>query len=126
MLSRTSIVDRIKVDTIIFSSVFEIGDSTYIQGFSRALAVHRESDTFYGKEGNFDSYYAFTKPIPFPPIEEPLSMYVHNLCPAVKVQNIDILGVSSSSVIQIGSSQHVSMEVRVKHIRQLNSKNHQS
>ncbi|MBU8877411.1 spore germination protein GerPE [Bacillus sp. FJAT-29790] len=119
MLSRTSIVDHIKIDTLIISSVFEIGDSTFIQGFSRALAVHREADTFFGNEGNFQAYPAFTKNIPFPLIEENFFMQSINLNPAIKVNNIDINGVSASSLIHIGSSYHVSMEARVKHIRQL-------
>lgn len=124
MLSRTSIVDHLKVDTLIFSSVIEIGDSTFIQGFSRALAVQREADIFFGNEGNFESFFAFNKDIPFPLIDEPFSMHINNLSPTIKVNNIDINGVSTSGVIHIGNSQHISMEARVKHIRQLLSENH--
>ena len=119
MLSRTSIVDQFKADTLIFSSVIEVGDSTYVHGFSRALAVHREADTFFGNEGNFLSFKAFSKGIPLVPIEEVISMQTSNLNPAIKVNNIDINGISSSSVVHIGSSKHISMEARVKHIRQL-------
>ncbi|KAB2337167.1 spore germination protein GerPE [Cytobacillus depressus] len=123
MLSRTSIVDQFHVDTLIIGSVIEIGDSTFIQGFSRALAVHREVDTFFGNEGNFASYRAYTKPIPFPLIDEAITMQTVNLSPAIKVNSININGVSASSVVHIGSSQHIAMEARIKHIRQLQSRN---
>lgn len=123
MLSRTSIVDQLKADTIAFSSVIQIGDSTYIHGFSRALAVHREADTFLGNEGNFLSFKAFTQGIPMVPIDDTISMKTLNFNPAIKVNTIDINGISSSSVVHIGSSKHVSMEARVKHIRQLLQKN---
>lgn len=119
MLSRTSIVDYFKVDTLIISSVLEIGDSTYIHGFSRALAVHRETDTFLGSEGNYLAYKAFTQGIPIVPIEEVVSMQTINFKPAIKVHHIDINGISAASVVHIGSSRHISMEARVKHIRQL-------
>ncbi|WP_066295021.1 spore germination protein GerPE [Bacillus sp. FJAT-29937] len=119
MLSRTSIVNQFKADTLIISSVIEIGDSTYVHGFSRALAVHREADTFFGNEGNYLSFKAFTISVPIVPIEEVISMQTTNLNPAIKVNNIDINGISASSVIHIGNSSHISMEARVKHIRQL-------
>ncbi|WNS76817.1 spore germination protein GerPE [Bacillus sp. DTU_2020_1000418_1_SI_GHA_SEK_038] len=119
MLSRTSIVDQLKADTVAFSSVIQIGDSTYVHGFTRALAVQRETDTFLGNEGNFLSFKAFTISVPLVPIEEVISMQTMHLNPAIKVNNIDINGISTSSVVHIGSSKHISMEARVKHIRQL-------
>ncbi|QED47184.1 spore germination protein GerPE [Cytobacillus dafuensis] len=123
MFRRTSIVDEIKIDTFFYSSIFQIGDSSIIQGFSRALAVQREQEIFYGNEGNFNVYPVFTKPIPFQPVEISIPMYTENLNPIIKVHHLDIVGVSVSSIIHIGSSNHVSMETRIKHIRQLLPKN---
>ncbi|MBY0121075.1 spore germination protein GerPE [Bacillus sp. S/N-304-OC-R1] len=119
MLSRTSIVDHLHVDTTIFSSVVQIGDSKFIQGFSRALADQRETDVFFGNEGSFEAFYAFTKPIPIPPINDYVAMQTTNLCPAIKVNNIFINGVSTTGIVHIGSSQHISLEARIKHIREL-------
>ncbi|WP_394136710.1 spore germination protein GerPE [Cytobacillus oceanisediminis] len=119
MLQRTSAVDKINIDTISFSSIFEIGDSTYIQGFSRAIAVQREAEFFNAREGNYSVYPIFSESIPLLPIEEEISIQTTQLNPVIKVQNIDVIGVSSSSIIHIGSSKHISMETRVKHIRQL-------
>ncbi|WP_102271872.1 spore germination protein GerPE [Cytobacillus massiliigabonensis] len=119
MLQRTSVVNYLKVDTVSFSSILEIGDSTFTQGFSRAIAVQREAEAFFGNEADFTSYSAFQIPIPFSPITENISMHSQQLKPIIKVQNIDVIGVSSSSILQIGSSKHISMEARVDHIRHL-------
>ncbi|MBX9971914.1 spore germination protein GerPE [Cytobacillus firmus] len=126
MLQRTSSVDKINIDTISFSSVFEIGDSCSIQGFSRALAVQREAEFFDAREGNFSAYPIFSEPIPLMPINKEIVIQTAQLNPIIKVQNIDIIGVSSSSVIHIGNSRDISMESRVKHIRQVYPKNNNS
>ncbi|GLB58846.1 spore germination protein GerPE [Cytobacillus sp. NCCP-133] len=123
MLNRTSFVDKINIDTMSFSSVFEIGDSCSIQGFSRAIALQREAEYFNTREGNYSVYPIFSEPIPLLPIEEELTIHTSQLNPIIKVQTIDIIGVSSSSIVHIGNSGNISMESRVKHIRQLFQKN---
>lgn len=122
MLRRTSIVDSLKVDAIFFDSVIEIGDSNYIQSFSRALAIQRESEIFFGNEGDFNRYPVFSIPLYFQPIYEEVFQYTEHLQPVIKVNSIDITGASAAAVIHIGSSNHVSMESRLKHIRQLSAK----
>jgi spore germination protein PE len=119
MLQRTSCVDNIKVKTLFFSSILQLGDSCIINGFNRALAVQREEEMFYGTEGNLAFYSTFTEPIPFQPINETLNFQRKNLNPLIKVNHIDIKGISSASMLHVGNSQHVSMEARIKHIRQL-------
>ncbi|WP_174730713.1 spore germination protein GerPE [Mesobacillus harenae] len=119
MLNRTSKVNKINIATLAFSSVLQIGDSTIINGFSRAIAVQREAEIFYSNEGNFDAYSIFREPIPLPALNEAATMFTHHLNPVIKVNSIDIIGTSASSVIHIGNTQKVSLEARVKHIRQL-------
>ncbi|MGX6442294.1 spore germination protein GerPE [Neobacillus sp. K501] len=119
MLQRTSVVDVLKITSASFSSTIQLGDSKIINGASRALAVQREADVFYGNEGNFSAYSVFTEPIPFQPITEQLKMSVQNLKPLIKVNNISILAMSSAAILQVGNSEMVSLEARVKHIRQL-------
>ena len=119
MLRRTSIVDSLKVDAVFFDSVIEIGDSSYIQSFSRALAIQREAEIFFGNEGDFNRYPVFSIPLYFQPIDDEFSMYTEHLQPVIKINSIDIIGASAASVIHIGSSNHISMESRLKHIRQL-------
>lgn len=117
---RTSYVNSIQVDTVAFSSIIQLGDSSSIQGFSRALAVQREAELFFGNEGNFSLYPVFSEPILMPPITENLSVEMNNtFSSCIKVNDINIIGISSSSLLHIGNSQNVQMELRIKHIRQL-------
>jgi spore germination protein PE len=119
MLQRTACVDRIKVDSVSYSSILQIGDSQLIEAFSRALAVQREAEVFFTKEGNFAAYPIFSEEIPFNPVSESLSFSIENVNPVIKVGTIDIMGASSSSIVHLGNSCQISMEARVKHIRQL-------
>jgi spore germination protein PE len=122
MLQRAAIIQLINVDIASFATTIQLGDSCVIDGFSRALAVQREVETFYGNEGNFSSYPVFSEPIPLPSIDENLTYFAHHINPVIKVNNIGIIGISSSSVLHVGNSRNVSMEVRVKHIRQISPK----
>nr|WP_263328378.1 spore germination protein GerPE [Neobacillus sp. Marseille-Q6967] len=122
MLQRSSVVDYLKVNSATFASTVQLGDSKIINGFSRALAVQREAEQFYGNEGNFASYRVFSEPIPFPPITENVTHSTQNLIPLIKVQNISIIAMSSTAILHVGNSENVSMEARIKHIRQLLNK----
>ncbi|MDM5328344.1 spore germination protein GerPE [Neobacillus sp. CF12] len=119
MLQRSSVVNAIKVTSASFSSTIQLGDSHIINGFSRALAVQREADVFYGNEGNFSKFPIFSEPIPLLPITEKMSLSTHNTLPVIKVNTISILAMSSSAILHVGNSENVSMEARIKHIRQL-------
>jgi spore germination protein PE len=119
MLQRTSVIQLINVDITSFASTIQLGDSCVIDGFSRAIADQREMEIFYVNEGNYSSYPIFSEPIPLPPIDENLTYFTHQLNPVIKVNNIGIIGISSASVLHVGNSRNVSMEVRIKHIRQL-------
>jgi spore germination protein PE len=117
---RTSSVDSIQINSVSLSSIVEVGDTSIIQSFSRALAIQREQELFFGNEGNFSAYSIFSEKLPFNPITEPLSLQIDNQAsPVIKVKNINLIGVSSSSIVQIGSSRMIQMETRIKHIRHL-------
>jgi spore germination protein PE len=119
MLLRTTFVDKIHVEGVSFSSILQIGDSCIINGLSRALAVQRETEIYFGDEGSFSAYPVFSESIPFQPINETVTLIFHNPQPLIKVDNIDITAISSSSILHVGNSKHISMEARLKHIRQL-------
>ncbi|MFC0557690.1 spore germination protein GerPE [Halalkalibacter alkalisediminis] len=119
MFKRTSLVKDIHVRSVSSSSIFQIGDSTHITPRSRALAVQRQAELFYGKEGDFNQYSVFNKPIPKPQTLEHVAFSKYNISPFIKVNHIDILGVSASAVLHIGSTKTFESEARVKHIRQL-------
>ncbi|MFP5110880.1 spore germination protein GerPE [Bacillaceae bacterium C204] len=119
MLQRTSCVDNIIIKIVSFSSTVQLGDSCIINGLSSALAVQREIEFFYGNEGNMANYRVYSEPIPFLPINESFSYYRQNPNPLIKVSKIDITGIAAGSLLHVGNSRHISMEARVKHIRQL-------
>ena len=119
MLQRTSVVELLNVNVVSFSSIIEIGDATYHQALSRALAVQRQKELFYGTEGPYENYPVFVEPIPLPAITENVESHFENLKPIIKVNHINITGVSSASLLQIGNCRHLYAEARIKHIRQL-------
>ncbi|MBT2738789.1 spore germination protein GerPE [Bacillus sp. ISL-7] len=119
MLKRSSYVDSINLKLAVYSSIVQLGDSCIINSLSRALAVQREAEIFFGNEGSFAAYPKFSEPIPFVPITEDISVRYHHLNPVIKVKNINILAISSATVLHVGNSQNISMEARVKNIRQL-------
>ena len=124
LFNRTSYVHSIHVDSVAYSSIIQLGDSTFVQGFSRAMAIQRETELFYGNEGNFSAYPVFSEPIPLPPITETLWLEINNrIFSSIKVNDINIIGISASSMLHVGNSQSVQMETRIKHIRQLESPN---
>ncbi len=116
---RTSKVDSLKVDSLALSSIIQIGDSTCITTFTRAIAVQRQKELFYSNEGNFNSFPIFSFQLPIEPIVEPITIGSTSLHPLIKVDSIDIIGMSSSAVLHIGSSRHFQGESRTLHIRQL-------
>lgn len=119
MLQRTSAVDEIHIDIVAFASTVQLGDASIVNSHSRALAVLREVEQFYGKEGDYSNYSIFSEDIPLPPVTEDLFHATYNLNPVIKVNKIAIVGVSNASILQVGNASNVSLEARVKHFRQL-------
>lgn len=119
MHKRTSIVNHLSVNVLTILSTLEIGDSAHIHGVTRALAVQRERELFFGNEGNFAGYGIFNKPILLEPITEPFTYETESFSPFIKVNNITINAVSTSSVAHVGNTKNINMESRIKHIRQL-------
>jgi spore germination protein PE len=123
MFHRTSIVSNTFINSLTFSTVFEIGDSYKIDANSTAIAVQREYPLFLENEASFSSYRIFSEIIPPPVIDEVVqSTFIHEN-PIIKVGSISVTGGSNSSVIQIGSTHCVNAEARIKHIRQLLNNN---
>ncbi|WP_456271856.1 spore germination protein GerPE [Bacillus sp. AK031] len=118
MSHRYSIVNDMKVRTLSFSSVLEIGDSDWINSETKAFAVQRERELFFSSEGDFSQYPIYHEPIPLPSLPETVRVSTIDERP-IKVNKINITGISFSSVVQIGQTCNVYMESRVKNIRQL-------
>lgn len=119
MFKRTSIVNDTKINSIGLSGVFEVGDSVQITPRSKALAIQRQKQLFFGNEGDFDQFSIFSKSIPKPDFPINISVNQYNHSPLIKVNHIRVLAVSFASVYQIGSTHCINSEARIKHIRQL-------
>ncbi|MED0668214.1 spore germination protein GerPE [Bacillus badius] len=119
MFKRTSVVQDIRVITMLNSSILEVGDSAELNLRSRVLAVQREAEVFYGREGNFNEYPVFSRSLPIPQIEENVTVTRYNLSPFIRVKHVAITAISSSSVLHIGSTAAIDAECRIKNIRQL-------
>ncbi len=119
MLKRISKVEKIDIQALSFSSHLLIGDSTIINAKSDTFAVKRDKELFFGNEGDDINYGIFSIPLELPPIDEQIYYRKQHLCGSILVNRINILGVSSSSIIQVGSNEHIYLEDRRKEIRQI-------
>ncbi|OEH91672.1 spore germination protein GerPE [Bacillus solimangrovi] len=120
---RVSHVGKIDLNALSFTSTFEIGDSCQIFAFSRVFAVQRQEQIFYSEEGNFSEFPIFNRLLPHLVTTEPIVMRRNNISKKICVNNLDILGVSTASILHIGSTRCIINESRVKHIRQLTEPN---
>ena len=119
MFQRISKVKSLTIKSVIFSASIQIGDCSFIDGMSSAIAVQRSSNIIYKYENQFSDYKIFTQPIILPIIDERLQTRFENQCPFIEVGNIRIIGSSTASVASIGNAGHIRMSSRIKHIRQL-------
>ncbi|MBP1964709.1 spore germination protein GerPE [Paenibacillus aceris] len=117
-MARLSIVGYVYVNSIGSSSVMQVGDNVTTALETNVFAVQREVPIYYGNEGSFKAYPFYRRPIPVPQPPEPFTMCVDNLGSYIRVRGIRILGVNSTSVLQIGSNRIIGGESRVKNIRQ--------
>jgi spore germination protein PE len=117
-----SCVHALDIISIVESSICQIGDSSHLEAEVKVLAVQREYPLFFGQEGNFQDYLTFTEEIPVAPLEFVNMNTIHE-SPAIKVNRINITGISSSSLAHIGSTETFSAESRVLNIRQLSGAN---
>ena len=123
MFTRISKVKSLSAKTVSFSSNLQIGDTAYIDGAAKALAVQKKSDSFSEPEPDFSDYEVFTRPFYIPRISEPIATTFSNPNPFIRVGNVDIIGISSSAIVGVGNVGHIRMESRIKHIRQIPRKN---
>lgn len=119
MFQRISKVKSFTTQSILFSALIQIGDSSYIDGTSYVLAIQRRSDIIYDYEPQFTDYKVFAYPTVFPIIDEPIQIRFENPCPFIDVGNIRLIGASTASVASVGQVGHIRMKSRIKHIRQL-------
>ncbi|GFZ80821.1 hypothetical protein GCM10008018_27910 [Paenibacillus marchantiophytorum] len=115
---RLSIVGWLDIYGISSSSTLHVGDNINTLLQSRVFAVQRQIPYFNGNEGSFAAYPFYQRPFPIPQPPEPFTMCVDNLGSFIRVGGVRILGISSTSLFQIGSNRITSAETRIKNIRQ--------
>lgn len=120
---RISRVGNLKVITQSFSSISQFGDSVAIIPRSYVLAIQRERPQYAGSEGNLAQFPLFRQPmakVPVQPAEA--GLVIDNINPSIDVGCVDIIGLSASAVLHVGSTVRIDAENRTKHIRQLLSR----
>ncbi|CAG7621776.1 spore germination protein GerPE [Paenibacillus allorhizosphaerae] len=116
---RVSVVDVTKVNAVISASSVFIGDMKQFQPKANILAVQREIPIYNGNEGDLSPYLVFRSPITIPSEENTVPAAITNENGYIRVGAIRVLSVSTSSLYQIGSTDYIHAESRLKHIRQL-------
>lgn len=123
MQKRTTKVNTLKVISLSYSSIGEIGDAKIAKPKSRAIAVQKEGADFQENLFQFSDYAIFQKQIDSQPGVPPVHQKHYHHVPYIHINNIEVTGASSSSLIQLGSLDKVDAESRLKHIRILQDEN---
>lgn len=114
---RTSVVNCVNLNSLANSGVFQSGDSDKINSYSAALAIQRESTKFGTFNVPYSKYKVFSKPVLVPVCPPYKIKETYNANSFIRVGKVDILGVSSSSLLHIGSVNDIKLQSRVKHVR---------
>ncbi|KGX87795.1 spore germination protein GerPE [Pontibacillus litoralis] len=117
MDKRTSRVKQAKVISLLNSAIFEIGDGAEANLQSKALAIQKEGATFTGEEFSFSDFDLFKIELPQFKTQPAIEQNHLQQSPYIDVENVEIIGVASSSLFQIGSLESIESESRIKHFR---------
>lgn len=120
---RTSNVKLIRVNSIGYSSILEIGDAKRSQQSSKAIAVQRENGMQSDEGISFSDFPIFERPSPSLTPVTPVTRRTTNHKKMIMVNSIDVTGVSASSVMQVGNLEVIQSDARIKHIRILKGTN---
>jgi len=112
-------VNSVNVKNVSFSSLFEIGDIQSINARANVLAIQREEELFFTNEADFSQFPIFTKSLPIAGYPTNVCINTINQSPVIKVESVEIIGASTSAIIQIGCMNQMYGEARIKHIRHL-------
>jgi len=114
---RTTKVNLLRVNSVAYSSILEIGDATHCQPTTNIIAVQKEGGIESDEGYEFDKYSLFTRTkTPFPP-KPTVQKRTYNHKKSLHVDAINITGITSSGVVQLGNLKNVQSEARIKHVR---------
>ncbi|MEC5423658.1 spore germination protein GerPE [Virgibacillus sp. C22-A2] len=118
MQKRTAAVNNITANSIGFSSIFNIGDTAATNQKSRAIAVQQQGAVFHkAEEPQFDDYSLFKRRANWPKQASRATSATFHHSDVIHVNQVSLIGVSSSSVLQVGSINKIVTESRIKHFR---------
>jgi spore germination protein PE len=120
MNKRTTNVDCIEVNSLSYSSIFNIGDCKYIDPKVDAIAVQKQGGVKSDAGFTFDQYPIFKSELKFLS-GGPLNQTHTHYHKQITVPYINITAASSSSIIHLGNVDDVCAKTRTKHIRILES-----
>ncbi|MCT2535607.1 spore germination protein GerPE [Aquibacillus koreensis] len=117
MNKRTAHVKRIRVNSIAYSSIFDIGDVKVATPISHAIAVQRQGGVKSDTGFDFGQFDIFAREANTLPDNETVRQeHIHHNR-HIYVNNVNVTGITASSFVQIGSLRHLEAESRIKHIR---------
>ncbi|WP_047153868.1 spore germination protein GerPE [Aneurinibacillus tyrosinisolvens] len=118
MSVRISVVKKIEILSVSSSAIVHIGDAVKVKPRSKTIELERDLPAFTENEADFSHYSVFSIPISQPTVQENVDMTVKNKSPWIKVNQVNVVDISSSSIFQVGSNQSMNTEARYKQIRQ--------
>lgn len=122
MQKRTAEVMNIHVNSVTFSSIFGIGDTVSTNQKSNGIAVQKEGAIFTKEENlHFQDYPIFKREANWLKQKSNTAIEITKHKDAIYVQNSQVIGVSSSSVFQVGCIDKITADSRIKHFRKLRS-----
>ena len=110
-------VDNIKVTSITDSSAFDIGDVAIHTPVSQVLAVQKEGGVHSEEGFAFKNFPIFDRTTAIAPTLTEIHQQTNHHDSNIYVDNVNIIGISTSSAIQVGSVNNIDAEARVKQIR---------
>jgi spore germination protein PE len=118
LYKRTSLVNGVGVSSFAESSICQVGDSNEIIAYDAVFALQKRLGSFSGNEGAVEHDTLSKKEMPFPAYPTEVNMAVFHEVPFINVNRIRVIGISSSSLLHIGSTNRVFMQAKIKHIRE--------
>ena len=108
-----------KVNNILTASIFQVGDVHGINTKSKAFALQRTYPIFDSSEANVDEYPIFSYKEPPLVLSHPIHVRTQNICPYIYVNHIHITSAAAASVLQLGNSESIYSNSKVRHVRQI-------
>ncbi|MGX4670130.1 spore germination protein GerPE [Cerasibacillus sp. JNUCC 74] len=119
MYKRLVNVGNIYTNSFSFSSTLSIGDTEYAQLNSNGIAVQKERPIFTEADEETFAYPLFNRQANWPKPKLTVKKTTLNQTGTINITAISVIGVSSSSLIQVGSLSKGRAEARIKHFRKL-------